>query len=174
MKKSTIRIICIILGVVILGGVIAFSTGLFKVDEDRTDEVFGKKLNEDNLYTVECKTLEDSNDGYGVIIDVDEKKGGIKLDGTASKDMTFVVGKVALKEGTYTLTACEQASMNGIYVTASYASVTHNFDFTPNQMTLENDTEVTITIHIAEGTKLNNVWVLPVIVEGTEAGSYYA
>jgi len=87
MKKRTLKIIAIILGVVILGGALAFTTGLINVDEDKQDEYFGRKLNEDNHYTVDCLELEDSNDGDGITVNVDEKKGGIKLDGTANVDL---------------------------------------------------------------------------------------
>lgn len=174
MKKSTLRIIAIILGVVLLGGVIAFSTGLFAVDEDKQDEYFGRKVNEDNLYTVECLELYDTNDGDGISVDVDEKKGGIKLNGTANVDKTYTVGTVTVPAGTYTLTACDGASRAGVYVTASAGSTTYNFDFTPdNTVQISEEVTLTITIHVAEDAELNNVWILPVIVEGDEAADFY-
>lgn len=175
MKKSTIKIIAIILGVVFVLGAIGFGTGLFRVDEEKQDEYFGRKLNEDNLYTLECITLQDSNDGSGVKVDVDEKKGGVLLNGTASVDMTYTVGKLNLAAGQYTITALENASLAGIYVTLDVNNTSYNFDFTPgNTITLEADSEATITIHIAEGVELSGVWVLPVIVAGETSGDYYA
>ena len=174
MKKRSLRTICIVLVIVLLGGVIAFSTGLFTVDEKKSDDYFGRKVNEDNHYTVDCLTLVDRNDGNGIKVDVDEKKGGIKLDGTANIDMTYEVGKVTLSAGIYTLTSCDDASNAGIYVTASNGVTEYKFDFTPdNTIVVDGETELTITIHIAEGTELNNVWVLPTIVEGDEPGEYY-
>lgn len=175
MRKSTIKIIAIILGVCLLGGVIGFTSGLFEVNEGKQDEYFGRKLNEDNLYTVECVTLSDTNNGNGITVDVDEKKGGILLDGKASADVTYTVGTVTLAEGEYTLTAVEGASYEGVYVTLAYSNQTKNFDFYPgNTIEVEGEVEATITIHIAEGAELNNVWVLPVIVAGDKAGNYYA
>lgn len=175
MKKSTLRIIAIILGVTLVFGAIGFATGLFSVDEDKQDDYFGRKVNEDNFYTIECLELVDSNDGDGITVDVDEKKGGVKLNGVANVDLTYDVGTVTLPAGTYTLTACDSASNAGIYVTATAGSTEYKFDFTPaNTITLAEETTLTITIHIAEETELHNVWVLPVIVEGDEAGEYYA
>ena len=175
MRKSTIKIIAIILGVCLLGGVIGFTSGLFEVNEGKQDEYFGRKLNENNLYTVECVTLSDSNMGNGITVDVDEKKGGILLDGTASTDITHNVGTVTLAEGKYTLTAVDGASLSGVYVTLTYGNTTANFDFYPgNTIEIEGEAVATITIHIAEGVELDNVWVLPVIVAGDEAGDYYA
>ena len=175
MRKSTIKIIAIILGVCLLGGVIGFTSGLFEVNEGKQDEYFGRKLNENNLYTVECLTLTDSNMGNGITVDVDEKKGGILLDGTASADITYNVGTVKLTEGKYTLTAVDGASYKGVYVTLTYGNQTKNFDFYPGStIEIEGEVEATITIHIANGAELNNVWVLPVIVAGDEAGNYYA
>ena len=175
MRKSTIKIIAIILGVCLLGGVIGFTSGLFEVNEGKQDEYFGRKLNEDNLYTVECMDLTDSNTGNGIVVDVDEKKGGILLDGKASADTTYTVGTVTLAEGKYTLTAVDGASLSGVYVTLTYGNTTANFDFYPgNTIEIEGEAVATITIHIAEGVELDNVWVLPVIVAGDEAGDYYA
>ena len=46
-------------------------------------------------------------------------------------------------------------------------------DFTGNTFTVVEDTEVVITLHIAEGTEINAT-VYPVIVKGDEAGTYFA
>lgn len=176
MRKSTIKLIAIILGVVLCLGAVGFGVGLIKLDEDKQDEMFGKKVNENNIYTVECMTLTDMNDGNGVTIDVDEKRGGILLNGTATKDMEFTVGTVSLKEGVqYTFTALESAGRSTIYVVLDTGTEDIYSDFTPSNtfdQVVDTDSAL-IIINIKEGTELDNVWVLPVIVEGDTAESFY-
>ena len=177
MRKSTLRIICLVLAVVVGCGALAYGTGLLKLDEDKAYENFGKKVNENNLYTVSCMTLTDRNDGSGIIVNVDERTGAITLDGKYNGDgaMDISVGSVDLKAGTYTLTACDRASLAGIYVTITANGIPYEFDFTPgNTVDITGDfTNCEIKIHVAEGTELNNVKILPVIVPGDEAESFY-
>ena len=175
MRKSTWRIIAIVLVAVVALGAVSFGTGLIKVDDDKAYDQFGKKPNEDNIYTVECMTLEDSNDGNGITVNVDERTGAIKLNGTASVDMTYVVGKVNLKAGEYTLTAIDGAGKNTVYATISIDGTEYDFDFTPANTIKPNAdyNDCQIKIYIKEGAELHNVTVLPVIVEGDEAQDFY-
>ena len=175
MTKSMWRIIAIVLVAVVALGAISFGSGLIKVDDDQAYESFGKKPNDKNIYTVECMTLEDSNEGRGVVVDVDERTGAIKLNGKATEDIELTVGAVDLKEGEYTLTAIDCAGRSGIYATLTVDGTEHYFDFTPgNTITVNGDhTECQITITILEGTELKNVTVLPTVVEGDEAQSFY-
>ena len=175
MKKSTISAICAVLVAVLALGAISFGTGLIKIDEDKAYETFGQKPNEANVYTVECMTLKNSNDGRGITVDVDDRTGAIKLNGKATEDIAYTVGKVNLKEGTYTLTAIDGAAKNSVYVTVDINGTAYSFDFTPgNTITVNGDfTDCTITLHIVEGAELRNVSVLPTIVEGDEAQNFY-
>ena len=175
MRKSTWRIIAIVLVAVLSLGAISFGTGLIKVDDDKAYDQFGKKPNENNIYTVECMTLVDSNDGRGVTVDVDERTGAIKLNGKATEDIDHDVGAVDLKAGTYTFTAIDGAAKNSVYVTININGTEKEFDFTPgNTFEVNGDyTNCVITIYIKEGAELHNVSVLPVIVEGDEAQNFY-
>ena len=174
MTKRTIKWIAIFLAIIAAVGAVGFASGLLVVDEDKSDEYFARKVNEDNLYSVSIIDLVDSNDGKGVAVDVNEKNGVIILDGTASQDLTFTVGEITLEAGTYTLTAIKGAGLNSVYMVADTATVDYNFDFTPaNTITLTESTTFSLKINVAEGTELNNLQVMPVIVEGDEAADYF-
>ena len=175
MKTSTMRILLAIFSIVIIVGTISFVAGLVTFDNDKVDEVFGSKVNPDNLYTVDALTLYDQNQGKGIIVDVDEKTGAISLSGTATEDIELEVGTVTLKAGKYTLTAYDRASYAHCYVTASTDTTVYNFDFTPGNVIEVPDEDITITIkiHIVSGAEFDNTQILPVIVSGSESGSFY-
>ena len=142
---------------------------------DEMKDNAARKVNPDNYYTVECVELVDSNTGDGIEVDVNEKNGAIRLNGTAGVDMTLDLGSVTLDAGEYTLTAIDGASNATIYMTATVGDAVYKFDFTPNNtITITSDnTVVELDIIIKQDTKLNNVQVLPVIVEGKESASYW-
>ncbi len=176
MKKSTrtTLIICaIFMAAVMLLGFVTAGFQQWSIDEMKDNAA--RKVNPDNLYTAECLTLVDSNTGDGIAVDVNEKNGVIKLDGTADTDITLEVGTVVLNAGEYTLTAIDGASNATIYMTATIGETVYKFDFTPGNtisVTADNTT-VSLSIHIMQDTKLNNLQVLPVIVEGKESASYW-
>ena len=152
------------------------TNGFQDFDKDTIIENTSKKVNPDNLYTVECVELVDKNDGSGIVVDVNEKNGAIVLNGTASEDTTYVVGNITLDKGTYTLSAIKGASRSTVYMTATVgANSPYYFDFTPgNTIEIsEDDTSVELKIVIAKDCELDNVQVLPVIVSGDEIGDFY-
>ena len=173
-KNRTITIIVAVLVSVLSLGAVAGATGILKFDKDVAADKLLPSINPDNFYSNVELALESMNDGEGVTVEVTERTGAITLDGKAEDDLTYVIGTVELDEGTYTITALEGASKNTVYVTATVGDVDTNFDFTGNTLEIESDnTVVTLTIHIKVGTELNNVKVLPTIVEGEEAGKFY-
>lgn len=173
-KNRAITIIVAVLVSVLSLGAIAGATGILKFDKDVAADKLLPSINPDNFYSHVELALESMNDGEGVTVEVTERTGAITLDGKAEDDLTYVIGTVELDEGTYTITALEGASKNTVYVTATVGDVDTNFDFTGNTLEIESDnTVVTLTIHIKVGTELNNVKVLPTIVEGEEAGKFY-
>lgn len=176
MKKSTRKtiIICaIFMAAVMLLGFVTAGFQQWSIDEMK--ENASRKVNPDNLYTAECLTLVDSNTGDGIVVEVNEKNGVISLDGKANTDITLEVGSVVLDAGNYTLTAIDGASNTTIYMTATIDSTVYKFDFTPgNTIAVTSDnTTVTLRIHIEQDTELNDLQVLPVIVEGKESASYW-
>ena len=135
-----------------------------------------KDLNEDNIYTVDCMTLEDDKDGK-LEIDVNEKTGAIVLKGESGDTAeTYEIGKVDLEAGTYTLTAIEDASVETVYVTITVNQVEHKFDIKgENTITVEADVEdCVITLHVMPEVEFDDLEILPVIVEGDEAADFYA
>ncbi len=173
-KNRVITIIAAVLVSVLSLGAIGGATGILKFDKDTAADKLLPGVHPDNFYASAEITLESGNDGNGVTVDVNERTGVVTLDGKAEADLTYVVGTVVLNEGTYTFTALENASKNTVCVKATVYDVDHYFDFTGNTFEIEADeTEVTITICVKAGTELNNVKVLPTIVEGEEAGKFY-
>lgn len=170
MTKKTLKSIAIILAIVTALGAVGFVSGLVVIDQDKSDEYFARKVNEDNLYQSATVTLVDSNDGRGISVDVNEKNGVITLNGNASEDITLTVGTVTLEAGEYTLTAIKNGGLNSIYMSAGAV----NFDFTPdNVLKPTSTTTYTLTIVIKEGTELKNLAVMPIIASGTESVEYF-
>lgn len=161
--------------VLILAALTVFGVLMTLTDNFTTAEI-SRPLNEDNYYTASCMTLEDTNDGSGIIIDVKDN-GSIKVKGKTSEDVDYTIGTVVLNKGTYTLNAVSGAALNSVYVTASYGSGTVsvvNADFTGNTFTIGQDnTTVTLKLHVAADTEVNKT-VYPVIVSGEESGDYFA
>ena len=171
MTKKTLKSIAIILAIVTALGAVGFVSGLVVIDQDKSDEYFTRKVNEDNLYQTATITLVDSNNGKGVSVDVNEKNGVITLNGNASEDMEFTIGTVTLEAGEYTLTAIKNGGLNTVYVDAGNV----HFDFTPgNVLKPSETTSYTLKIYIKEGTELNNLTIMPIIAAGTESIDYFA
>ena len=175
MKKSTRKTVIIVavamLAVVILGSV---TSGFQKWGIDDIKNSLTADVNPDNYYTVDCMSLVDTDEGYGVYIDVDEDTGAIVLDGKAQQDITATVGTVHLKPGEYTLTSLKGASRSSVYLTLSGNSINADFDFKPaNTISITTEGDYTITLKIADEAEFKNVTILPVIVEGDTAGSFW-
>lgn len=166
-KPTWLGVVCLVLAALTVFGVAMSLTDNFTTTD------ISRPLNDDNFYTASCMTLEDTNDGSGIIVDVKDN-GSIKLKGTASDDVDYTIGSVTLNKGTYTFTAVSGAALNSVYVTATVGSTVHNADFTGNTFEITSDnTVVTLEVHIAADTEINKT-VYPVIVSGDEAGDFFA
>ena len=169
-KKSTIITVVVVAALLICFAVTSAMTAGFTKWEPEDPVV-----NEKNLYANAEVLLKDSNDGKGIVIDVEESTGALVLNGKASEDLSYTLATVELDEGTYTLEACKDASYAGIHVTATANGETIAFDFTPgNTLVIDADgTVVTIKVEIAKDTSLYNVKVRPVIYTGDESVKFY-
>lgn len=148
------------------------------------DEIADKlhPINEDNLYTAECLQLTDQNDGTGLVIDVDETKGIVKVSGTPSVTSSKLIGTITLDPGTYTFTAIgADAAKNSANVTLDVTGGMKVYaDFTSassgntyySTFTIEEETTFTINFNYTADAVIDCT-VLPVIVKGTEAGNFY-
>ena len=174
-KLKVVGMIAGIMAAVLLLGAVAGGFGILKLDKDKAKDVLLPAINPDNYYSKATVTLEDMNDGNGVVVKVDERTGAVTLDGKAETDLTYEIGTVKLDAAKeYTGTAIKGGSKASVYVAATYGETSVNFDFVGNTFEIaEDETVVTLTIHISEGTELDNLKVLPTIVKGDEAGSFY-
>lgn len=165
-------ILIVLVSLLCFGVVMWLFGGIGDMSLDSAKDKFTKEVNADNLYTVECVTIEDRNDGNGVTLDVNDN-GSIKIKGTAHEDITYTIATVALEAGEYTFTALEGASRNSAYVQLDLEGTTVTADFTGNTFTVVEDTEVQISVVIKKGTEINAT-VYPVIVAGDEPADYFA
>ena len=173
MKKTTRTtiIICLLMGLA-LGAIGWLTTGFSDFSKEAISDKFDKPINEKNLYTAECMTLKDTNDGSGIVITTNED-GSFKVTGSSAESVTYEIGTVTLDKGTYTLSALSGGSKNTIYVSAEIGSLSINADFTGNTFEIAaDDTEVTLLLHIVKDIEVNKT-VYPVIVPGTESGKFY-
>ena len=153
------------------------TNGFQSWDKDTIQDNLSRDLNEENLYKADYLTISDQKDGNGLKIDVNEKTGAIVLNGTtveAYEDL--YIAHFTLDKGTYTLTAFEDASFNGVYLILEISDTSYYFDFTPGntiEITADN-TECSIVLNVAKGVELDDAIILPVIVSGDDAGEFYA
>lgn len=149
-------------------GLFAFSGGFA--------DAFGKDRNKNNLITMDTTYIKTHNTNRGVEIDVDEN-GVIKLSGKATSDYSVKVASVKLAAGTYTISGLNEPDLNEFYMYVQHSggqaiSGTNGATFTLNA-------EETVTVYLEWADEYNfNLFnkstVRPVIVEGKEAGSFYA
>ena len=171
-NKGLIIALIITLAVVAVGGFVTAGFTIFRPDEIK--DHFTPGLNEANLYTAEHLTIEDTNTGYGVKIDVQDN-GSIKLNGKASAEISKTFAMLSLNKGTYTLTAVDGSNIASYYVTADVGGEEFKADFTPDNTfeVIADNTTVALTLHIAKDADVSGVVVYPVIVSGEEAGSFF-
>lgn len=169
MKNKTKRLIkrvCMIIVVVVLGGLIA-SFAIISA------KGFDKDLNPDNLISVGYLIEDDENNGRGIDISVNDD-GVIRLNGKATSDDEFSVCFLTLQPGVYTISGLE-SNLDGVSLKAIYNGNSSAVSGLKNDtFVLESASSVEIVISIKEGTRCWNKTIRPVLVKGDEPGDWYA
>ena len=196
LKFNWLAVVGILLAAVILCGVTMRMTDGF------TDFDFSASPNEENLFfeKIEDGALEfivdvDAEVENGVIT----LDGGVATDATGVltiADEPIQFADLTLKAGEYTFTAFDKPNAKKFFAVGVYeadgvtyawlADVEETSSFYEqalasagyvnvhgNTVTFEEDTDVTFYIMVVEGAELDNVKAYPVVVEGSEAGSFY-
>ena len=196
-RKPIVVMICVALAIVMLCGALGNLTEGFTnfEGENLKENISTLHLNKKNLFfdVIEDETLLDNNFGkatakQGVITLNYEKADSDENAVTIAENIQ--IATITLKKGEYTLSAMNKADWKNCYVVGTYnvGGTTHTWyadyenvpvalasDVTHDRtLTLDADTEVMFYIRICEGTKLDNVKVTPVLVEGKNEGNYFA
>lgn len=136
-----------------------------------------RKRNEDNLFTGEFTEF---NDGNGVSA-TGRNDGSVLLSGKngAESAVTIPLENLNLAAGTYTLTGAPNGGNSTYHITAKYtdgngAVQTAISDFNTKTFTITAQQNVEFSIVVYPETSVNGVLIKPVLVSGTEAGSFYA
>lgn len=167
--KNFWKVLAIVLSVITLLGVFISLFG--------DSMSFGRDVNPDNLIDVKDKNYIKTHDtNRGVDIKVNDD-GVITLSGKASSDYSVKVAEVRLEAGTYTISGLNDPDVNDFRMYVAYSGGSA-FAGTDNAtFTLAAAETVTVTIAWAEDHNFNLFTgnkVYPVIVEGDEAGSFWA
>ena len=183
-EKNNLKIIALVLAIcTVFTAFVVFAgkkTGGFQ-DDVTIENLTKKELNENNLYSAELLTIERYNAGTGIVVDT-EKDGVITLDGklggTAAVDIK--VATVDLKAGTYTMTTNAPVGRYSayMYATADNGTTKLAFDFggtkTDGVFEIAASDTYDIYIHVEPDIEFDHVHYYPTIVNGDEAGEYYA
>lgn len=152
--------------------------------------------NEDNLF---FELMEDGELWDNPMLDVTVENGKITMNGEiADSDPSKVdlsqsiqLGSITLEPGTYTFTCFKNPAYKSHYAVGTYTIGGTNytwyadFEKAPNNaagatnllgrtITLDQTVTINFEIRLVEGATFKNVSALPVIVEGEDAGSFYA
>ena len=198
-RKPIVMMTAVALVVVVICGMLGnLTNGFTDLDTDNfMDRLSTIHINQKNLFfdVIEDKTLLDNSNVTAKAEDgVITLKANIddtdKNATTVAETITFAT--VKLTKGTYTLTAMKKVDWKTCCVVGTYTvnGTTHTWyaDYTDTEvdgfnksetvhgctLDLEADTEVTFSIRVCEGAKLDNIKITPVLVEGKDAGNYFA
>ena len=176
MRKSTIKMIAIALVACAAFAFIGHITGGFQtplkdatlMDRNEDNLLTGKYGWKDDVYNV--------GDGYKLTASND---GTVKINGKytgANGSAVIDLEKLTLSAGTYTISGAPNGGNATYKLQVSYGSstVTGDFGAENGTFTLTTSTEVTVQLVIYDDFDFNNVSIRPVLVEGSEAGSFYA
>lgn len=132
--------------------------------------------NEDNLLS---GNFTDYNKGDGITATA-KNDGTIILDGEykgSADNIVIPVETLSLPKGTYTFTGAPNGSTStyNLQLTYNSGSDVVYADFDGNTFTIpDGGATVTVQIVVYPDCKINNVRIRPVLVEGSEAGDFYA
>lgn len=177
--KTNTKLILVALAVILAVSFIGKITNGFQTDlKDATL----RDRNESNLLTgkyTETGWKDDSynvGDGYKLTA---AKDGTITINGEytgSSASATVVLEKVTLSAGTYTLSGAPNGGNQTYLIKAVYGGTETVADFgsTGGTFTLTSSEPVTIQLVLFGDFEFNNVKIRPVLVDGSEAGDFYA
>ena len=198
-RKPIVMMISVALVVVALCGMLGNLTdGFTNFDSENLKDKFSTMhINKDNLFydVIEDKVFLDNNNAK-----VSAENGVLTVKASITDNDTNAItiaeavtfATIKLEKGTYTLSAYDKADRGVCCVVGTFNAngSTHTWygDYTDKQVdgfdtsatshgqtvTLESDTEVTFVLRICEGAELDNVKIMPVLVEGENEGNYYA
>lgn len=183
-EKNNVKIIALVVAICTLfTAFVIFAgkkTGGFS-DDVTIENLTKKELNEDNLYSADLLTIERYNAGTGIVIDT-EDDGVIVLDGKLGGEnaVDVKVATVELKTGTYTMTTDAPVGQYTayMYATADNGSTKLAFDFggtkTDGVFEIAAADTYDIYIHVEPDVEFTHTHFYPTIVNGDEAGEFYA
>lgn len=165
--KKILKIVGIVAVVALIGGM-----ALSLVNNSR-------QRNDDNLIKVDDTYIQSQKTNYGLEVTV-ENDGTIKLKGNTSANEELPVQTLTLPAGTYTISGINKVDLSKMTLCAKWGGNVAHAGTGSETFTLENETEVTISIIIeaaedGESTiAFENRIIRPVLVEGEEPGEFYA
>lgn len=182
-KRTLIRVLAAVLGFILLIAVISFigkKTNGWQ-DDVTIDALAKRELNKDNLYKADNLVITKYNTGAGVVVNTTDD-GVVVIDGKLGGEtaVDVKIASVKLAAGTYTMTTGATVGTYTMYAyaTADKGTTKLSFDFggtdTDGVFTISADGTYDIYIHIEPDVEFKNVHLYPVIVEGDEAGRFYA
>lgn len=160
-KKTIWTIVAIALVIVCIGLVVKGPVSI--LSRERNPENLIK------LDSIELKTGKSATSD--VQVDVDEN-GVVKLNGTVSADEDLVYASVELKAGKYMLTGAKDGSQRTYYLALKNGAEEYRSDL-EGVISISSTTTFDVIIHVEDGTELKNVKIMPVLVEGETAGTFY-
>ena len=196
-RKPIVMMTCVALVVVLVLGALGTITEGFSdwSGETMKNGFSTLHLNQNNLFfnVIEDETLLDNNYGKATakngVITLNYEKADTddtKVDIAETIDMATI----KLKAGEYTFSAMKDENWTKCYVVGTYIvdGITHKWyaDYekvpgndvseTSHARTLElkAETEVTFSIIVCEGAKLENVKITPILVEGKDEGNFHS
>ena len=173
--KSVLRT----LGIIIASALMSFAFMAFS--NFAKENIFEKDINPDNLLTVEeynDNLLEESDKGLKVNWKDD---GSLVLSGKHSDDniansalYSFEFATLTLDAGDYTLTTGnDDADKEEFGIKVTYGDTTHYVGADKQVIHLDEETAVTFSVFVKNNRFMAWEKIMPILVEGTDAGDFY-
>ena len=174
--KTNTKLIIVALAVILAVSFLGRITDGFQIDlKDATL----RDRNESNLLTGKYGWKDDvynNGDGYKLTA---AKDGTVTINGeyTGSASSAVIpLEKVTLSAGTYTISGAPNGGNQTYLIKVVYgeSETVADFGSTGGTFTLTSSEEVTIQLVLYGDFEFNNVKIRPVLVDGSEAGDFYA
>ena len=168
-KRNIIVIIVAVLVAVFISTIIGSVSNGYK-DILNPSEWNKKEVNNANFIAAENYFIKTQSYEQGIEVEVKDN-GLIKVNGENKDDETVQIDicTVTLPAGTYTFTS----GVSGTSASKYYLKAGNYYaDFNNNTFTLEEDTELTVSLFVLKGEEVNATFA-PVIVPGEVEGSFF-